>query len=64
MEFPRFFVQFCNGESVIAHFYIARNSEENDNGIVIISGSELGLGNKVLTSESIFEAIGDFYRNP
>jgi hypothetical protein len=57
-------VQFYYGESVIAHFYIARNSVENDDGIVIISGSELGLGNKVLASESIFEAIGDLYTNP
>lgn len=57
-------MQFYYGESVIAHFYIARNSVENDDGIVIISGSELGLGNKVLASESIFEAIGDLYTNP
>jgi len=64
MEFPRFFVQFFKGEKAIADFSVAQNSTENDDRIIIVSGSEIGLGNKVLESDVLLESISDIYANP
>jgi len=62
MGFPRYFVQFlCDGR-VIAHFFISPTNV--DNSMFIISGSELGLGNKELTSSVMLELIDELYKSP
>ena len=59
MEFPRFYVQLHYDGQVVADFSIAHSQADDDN-LVIISGSGLGRGNKVLDNDLLINTIESY----
>ena len=62
MSFPRYYIQFICDEIIVADLYIAPTNVKT--ATFIISGSELGPGNKELKSSVVLELIDELYQNP